>query len=114
MSTLSRPYSITLLALMFCASGAANAQAKVDRNVVYGMYSGLALLMDVYYPENPSASVPSADRQVRTWKVQSEAISRKARTLRMCFCSFPEAVRGRVSVTTAVLGILNLASRWRQ
>ena len=25
--------------------------AKVDRNVNYGMYSGLALLMDVYYPE---------------------------------------------------------------
>ncbi|NND32038.1 MAG: alpha/beta hydrolase [Saprospiraceae bacterium] len=24
---------------------------KVDRNVVFGMYSGLALLMDVYYPE---------------------------------------------------------------
>lgn len=29
-------------------------QAKVERNVVYGMYSGLALLMDVYYPENPN------------------------------------------------------------
>ena len=28
--------------------------AKVDRNVVFGMYSGLALLMDVYYPENPN------------------------------------------------------------
>ncbi len=28
--------------------------AKVDRNVVYGMYSGLALLLDVYYPENPN------------------------------------------------------------
>lgn len=26
--------------------------AKVDRNVVFGMYSGMALLMDVYYPEN--------------------------------------------------------------
>ena len=28
--------------------------AKVDRNVVFGMYSGLALLMDIYYPENPN------------------------------------------------------------
>lgn len=28
--------------------------AKVDRNVVFGMYSGLALVMDVYYPENPN------------------------------------------------------------
>ena len=29
---------------------AAFAQSRVDRNVVYGMYSGLALLMDVYRP----------------------------------------------------------------
>lgn len=28
--------------------------ARVDRNVVFGMYSGLALLMDVYYPKNPN------------------------------------------------------------
>ena len=28
--------------------------AKVDRNVIFGMYSGLALLMDVYYPEKPN------------------------------------------------------------
>jgi acetyl esterase/lipase len=26
---------------------------NVERNVVYGMHSGLALLMDVYHPENP-------------------------------------------------------------
>lgn len=25
--------------------------AEVDRNVIYGMYSGLALVMDVYYPK---------------------------------------------------------------
>jgi len=31
-----------------------NGTVKVDRNVVFGMYSGLALLMDVYYPENPN------------------------------------------------------------
>ena len=30
------------------------AQARVDRNVVYGMYSGLALLMDVYRPAQPN------------------------------------------------------------
>jgi acetyl esterase/lipase len=29
----------------------AAAQARVDKNVIYGMYSGLALLMDVHYPE---------------------------------------------------------------
>ncbi len=27
---------------------------KVERNVVYGMYSGLALLMDVYHPVSPN------------------------------------------------------------
>jgi len=32
----------------------AQAQTRVDRNVVYGMYSGLALLMDVYYPDRPN------------------------------------------------------------
>jgi len=27
---------------------------KVDRNVIYGMYSGLALLMDIHYPKYPN------------------------------------------------------------
>jgi acetyl esterase/lipase len=31
------------------------AQApRIDRNVIYGMYSGLALLLDVYYPDKPN------------------------------------------------------------
>ena len=30
------------------------AQARVDKNVVYGMFSGLALLMDVHYPDTPN------------------------------------------------------------
>ncbi len=30
------------------------AQARVDQNVVYGMYSGLALLMDVHHPAEPN------------------------------------------------------------
>ena len=55
MSILNRHYCVVLLTLGFLyATGDANAQAKVERNVVYGMYSGLALLMDVYYPENPN------------------------------------------------------------
>lgn len=32
----------------------ARAQSRVEKNVIYGMYSGLALLMDVYYPEKPN------------------------------------------------------------
>ncbi len=30
------------------------AEARVEKNVVYGMYSGLALLMDIHYPEQPN------------------------------------------------------------
>ena len=30
------------------------AEAKVDQNVVYGTYSGLALLMDVHFPDQPN------------------------------------------------------------
>ncbi len=30
------------------------AQSRLQTNVVYGMYSGLALLMDVHYPEKPN------------------------------------------------------------
>lgn len=42
-------------ALLFIAmAGPVQAQHRVDRNVVYGMYSGLGLLMDVYYPESPN------------------------------------------------------------
>ena len=40
-----------LVALL--ASGL-SAQQRTDRNVVYGMYSGLALLMDIHYPEKPN------------------------------------------------------------
>ena len=43
--------------VMFMASSAADhaaAEKRVEHNVVFGMYSGLALLMDVYYPENPN------------------------------------------------------------
>lgn len=30
------------------------AQSRVDRNVVYGMYSGAAMLLDVHYPAQPN------------------------------------------------------------
>ena len=43
----------SLFALRLSAQPDINA-AKVDRNVVFGMYSGLALLMDIYYPKNPN------------------------------------------------------------
>ena len=31
-------------------------QPRIESNVLYGMYSGLALLMDVYYPEKPNGN----------------------------------------------------------
>jgi len=34
--------------------GQADPKPQIESNVLYGMYSGLALLMDVYYPENPN------------------------------------------------------------
>ena len=41
---------------LFLLAGASHAaaQPRVDKNVVYGMYSGLALLMDVHRPEKPN------------------------------------------------------------
>jgi len=45
-------FSLILLAVI--ASSQANEQARVEKNVVYGMYSGLALLMDVHHPAKPN------------------------------------------------------------
>jgi acetyl esterase/lipase len=47
---------LLLLLLLACtrvfAQAAAPATARVEANVVYGMYSGLALLMDIHHPQN--------------------------------------------------------------
>ena len=43
--------SALVLALL---ASALPAELRTDRNVVYGMYSGLALLMDVHYPDQPN------------------------------------------------------------
>src|SRR5262245_18630853 len=40
--------------LLLGVSDVARAQGRVDRNVVYGMYSGTALLLDVHYPAKPN------------------------------------------------------------
>ena len=42
------------LVLLLLAALPSAAQPRVDRNVVYGMYSGLALLMDVHHPAKPN------------------------------------------------------------
>ena len=43
-----------LAALSLFLTCQVQAQARVEKNVVYGMYSGLALLMDVHRPANPN------------------------------------------------------------
>ena len=40
-----------LFALTVTGFGATASAQRVDKNVIYGMYSGLALLLDVHYPE---------------------------------------------------------------
>ena len=47
----TRPLLLTLLLICLAGTSEPDAQARVDKNVVYGMFSGLALLMDVHYPE---------------------------------------------------------------
>ena len=47
---------ILVLIVSYFASGqtTASTQARVESNVVYGMHSGLALLMDVHHSEKPN------------------------------------------------------------
>jgi acetyl esterase/lipase len=40
--------------VLLLASVTLTAAPRIESNVIYGMYSGLALLMDVYYPEKPN------------------------------------------------------------
>jgi hypothetical protein len=43
-----------LVLIVLVAASDATAQARIEKNVVYGMYSGLALLMDLHHPEKPN------------------------------------------------------------
>ncbi len=45
---------LTVILLITAVPRFSGAEARVDSNVVFGMYSGLALLMDVHYPEQPN------------------------------------------------------------
>jgi acetyl esterase/lipase len=46
--------TIVFLVLALVLADESWAQARVEKNLVYGMYSGLALLMDVHRPEKPN------------------------------------------------------------
>jgi acetyl esterase/lipase len=45
---------LAVLALTVISPQLSEAQARIESDVVYGMYSGLALLMDVHHPANPN------------------------------------------------------------
>jgi hypothetical protein len=45
---------LVVIALMIPAVAA--AQVRVEKNIIYGMFSGTALLMDVHYPARPNGS----------------------------------------------------------
>jgi acetyl esterase/lipase len=47
---------MTAIVVSLLVPVAASAQTRTETNVVYGMYSGLALLMDVHRPETPNGS----------------------------------------------------------
>ena len=51
MQTFTMSSRATILLLLASACPTAFSKPEVERNVIYGMHSGLALLMDVYYPE---------------------------------------------------------------
>ncbi len=55
---MKRALSVTMVVCLgssLCrAQPVAQTRARVEANVIYGMYSGLALLMDVYYPDAPN------------------------------------------------------------
>jgi acetyl esterase/lipase len=42
--------TLGIATMLVAIAASASAQSKVEKNVVYGMYSGTALLLDVHYP----------------------------------------------------------------
>jgi acetyl esterase/lipase len=46
--------ALAMALLSMTATAAAPQTPRVERNVIYGMYSGLALLLDVHRPEKPN------------------------------------------------------------
>ena len=46
--------TIVAVLLVLASAHHSFAQTRVEKNIIYGMYSGLALLMDVHRPEKPN------------------------------------------------------------
>ena len=45
---------ILFLGMFILNTGLVKSQSRIEKNIVIGTYSGLALLMDVHYPEKPN------------------------------------------------------------
>lgn len=52
--TLMMGRAVALATVFGIAATSASAQSRVDKNVIYGMYSGAAMLLDVHYPAKPN------------------------------------------------------------
>jgi len=53
--SIKRLRRILVFGLFLLAQSATTAaQARVEKNVIYGMFSGTALLLDVHYPARPN------------------------------------------------------------
>ena len=45
---------LVLVIVLLEAKELTSAEIRVERNIVFGMYSGLALLLDIYHPDDPN------------------------------------------------------------
>lgn len=45
-----RRFQLSVALVLLATTTAAGPEVRVDRNIAYGMYSGLALVMDIYWP----------------------------------------------------------------
>src|SRR5262245_22127165 len=44
--------TLSWISILVCAQS--GPPPRIEPNIIYGMYSGLSLLMDVYHPESPN------------------------------------------------------------
>ena len=47
---------LVVVFLVLAITDSPHAEEQIERDVVYGVLSGLALLMDVYHPSEPNGS----------------------------------------------------------
>ena len=45
-----------IIVSLLVPAAAVSAQTRIEKNVIYGMYSGLALPVDIHRPETPNGA----------------------------------------------------------